>query len=82
MIIGNDRFFEVYVNCPIDVCADRDPKGIYAKAAAGSIKDFTGISAPYEPPESPSLIIATDRTSALDGAAQILEILRFAKIIS
>jgi len=80
-LVGNDRFFEVYVSCPVEVCAKRDPKGIYAKAMAGLIKDFTGISAPYESPESPSLVIASDRTSASNGAEQIVEILRSGKII-
>ena len=80
-LVGNDRFFEVYVNCPIETCAERDPKGIYAKAAAGLIKDFTGITAPYEAPESPSLIISSDRSSALHGAERIIEILRLSEII-
>jgi len=69
------------VNCPVDVCAQRDTKGIYVKAKAGVIKEFTGISAPYEPPESPCLIVASDRTSAVDAAKQVFDLLRSAKII-
>ena len=49
-LVGKDRFFEIYVQCPISVCESRDPKGIYRKARQGLIKDFTVISAPYETP--------------------------------
>jgi adenylylsulfate kinase len=80
-LIGKDRFFEVYIQCPVDVCAERDLKGIYAKAKAGLIKDFTGISAPYEAPEAPSLIIASDQTSAAAAVQQILTLLRATGII-
>jgi len=80
-LVGGDRFFEIYVNCPVDVCAQRDTKGIYVKAKAGVIKEFTGISAPYEPPESPCLMIASDRTSAVDAAKQVFDLLRSIKII-
>ncbi len=60
---GPGRFVEVYVNTPIEVCQHRDPKGLYAKAHAGEIKDFTGVSAPYEVPESPELVLNTqDKT--------------------
>ena len=54
---------EVYVNTPIEVCQHRDPKGLYAKAHAGEIKDFTGVDAPYEVPKSPELFLNTqDKT--------------------
>ncbi len=52
-IIGKDDFLEVFVNTPIDVCEQRDPKGLYKKARAGEIKNFTGISSPFEEPENP-----------------------------
>lgn len=52
-------FYEVYVNAPLAVCADRDPKGLYRKAFAGEIADFTGVSAPYEPPENPDIVLDT-----------------------
>jgi adenylylsulfate kinase len=58
-IIGTDRFFEVYLNTPIEICERRDIKGLYKKAHAGIVKDFTGISSPYEPPEDANLIIDT-----------------------
>lgn len=56
-IVGADRFVEIYVDCPIEECIKRDPKGIYQKAINGEIKNFTGISSPYEVPESPDLTI-------------------------
>jgi bifunctional enzyme CysN/CysC len=58
---AGDRFFEVYVKAPLEVCEKRDPKGLYRKARAGLIPDFTGVSAPYEPPEAPELIIETEK---------------------
>jgi len=56
-------FIEVYVNAPVNVCIQRDPKGLYAKAAAGEIKHFTGVSALYEPPLKPELELPTDQLS-------------------
>lgn len=64
-------FLEVFVNAPLAVCEHRDPKGLYAKARAGLIKDFTGISAPYEPPIRPELELRTDQ---LDVAACVAAI--------
>ena len=77
-IIGSDRFVEVYVNAPIEVCERRDPKGLYAKARAGMIKDFTGISAPYEPPTSPEVEIWTNQLNLEDSVAKILAFLALA----
>lgn len=57
--IGGNRFVEVYINTPLDVCEARDPKGLYRKARAGQCPDFTGISAPYEIPENPDLTVST-----------------------
>jgi adenylylsulfate kinase len=56
---GKGRFIEVYLDVPVDVCEQRDPKGLYKKARAGEIQDFTGISAPYEAPEKPEIRIDT-----------------------
>ena len=56
-VIGSDRFFEIHVSTPLAVCEKRDPKGLYRKARAGEIREFTGISAPYEPPERPALAV-------------------------
>ena len=61
-IIPDGQFIEVYVNAPLEVCEQRDPKGLYAKARAKEIKEFTGISAPYEPPAQPELELRTDQT--------------------
>jgi len=81
-LVGKDEFIEIYVQCPVEVCADRDPKGIYQKAKQGIIKNFTGISAPYEPPENPSLVIDTIRLTPLEAAEKVIEILRDKKMIS
>ncbi len=71
-IVGSDRFIEVFVDCPIDVCIERDPKGIYAKALAGEIKNFTGISAPYEPPENPDFVVNADKEDFVAVAKEIV----------
>lgn len=62
-IVGKDNFFEVFVNTPIAECERRDIKGLYAKARNGEIKDFTGVSSPYEPPTNPNIIIDTSKLS-------------------
>jgi adenylylsulfate kinase len=80
-LVGDERFIEVYVECPVDVCAERDPKGMYAKAKAGVIKEFTGISAPYEPPKSPCVTIRSDLTSVREAGLQILHVLGVRGII-
>jgi len=56
-------FYECYVKCPLEVCEQRDPKGLYKRARAGEILNMTGLSAPYEEPENPELIVETDRDS-------------------
>lgn len=71
-IIGPDCFREVYVSTPLAVCESRDPKGLYGKARAGKVLEFTGVSSPYEPPDRPALILDTAQL-ALEGAiAQLL----------
>jgi adenylylsulfate kinase len=70
-----DRFIEVYTQAPLEVCEERDVKGLYAKARAGEIKEFTGISDPYEPPENPEILIHTDKQSPEESAQQILDYL-------
>ena len=72
-IIGSDLFFEVFVNCPLEVCEERDVKGLYAKARNGEIKKFTGIDAPFENPAEPSLEIRTDLHSVEECQAQLLD---------
>ncbi len=58
MIIG-EKYFEVFIECPIEICESRDVKGLYAKARSGEIKNFTGIDAPFEAPKKPHLVIST-----------------------
>jgi adenylylsulfate kinase len=60
-IIGEENFFEIYVNAPLEVCEERDTKGLYKKAREGKIADFTGISAPFEVPKNPHLEVRTDQ---------------------
>lgn len=62
-IIGEKDFFEVFVNCPFEVCAERDVKGLYKKALNGEIKNFTGLDAPFDHPQNPSLELKTDQHS-------------------
>jgi adenylylsulfate kinase len=71
-LCGNDSFIEVYVDCPLDVCEERDPKGSYKKARAGVIKDFTGVSAPYEKPENPDIHLETDKLTVEDCVQTIM----------
>jgi adenylyl-sulfate kinase len=68
-------FIEVHVHAPLDVCEKRDPKGLYAKARAGKIQAFTGVSAPYEVPTDPEITVATDRLSVSQAVTEILECL-------
>ena len=68
-------FYEVHISTPLDVCEERDTKGFYAKARAGEITDFTGISAPYEAPEHPDLTIDTSQVSLDDAVTQVLALI-------
>jgi adenylyl-sulfate kinase len=70
---GNAEFIEVFVDAPLEVCEARDPKQLYKKARAGQIREFTGIDAPYEPPEDPEIVVHTDRQSVDESIATILE---------
>jgi len=60
-LVKEDEFIEVFVKCSIDECERRDPKGMYKKAKAGQVKEFTGISAPYEEPKNPEVVLETDK---------------------
>ncbi|MBI3783554.1 MAG: adenylyl-sulfate kinase [Deltaproteobacteria bacterium] len=66
------EFIEVYVDCPVEVCEQRDPKGHYKKARTGEMKEFTGVSAPYEPPQKPEITVHTDRESEAQSVQAIL----------
>lgn len=70
-----DRFIEVFVRAPLAVCEERDPKGLYAKARANQIQNFTGISAPYEAPLHPEIELRTDRLSVSQSVTKIMDLL-------
>jgi adenylyl-sulfate kinase len=70
--IGNDRFVEVYVRCSLDELVRRDVKGLYAKALAGEVKHFTGVSDPYEAPESPDVTVDSEAESVEESVSKIL----------
>jgi len=72
-IVGSSNFIEVYVSTPLEVCEQQDTKGLYAKARKGEIKGFTGIDAPYEPPESADIIIDTGEVQITEAVGIILE---------
>ena len=72
---NDGTFIEVYVDCPVDVCEGRDPKGMYQKARQGIIKEFTGISAPYEAPENPEIHLRTGQYTVGECVDQILDYL-------
>jgi bifunctional enzyme CysN/CysC len=72
-LVPAERFMEVFVKCDIEVCIRRDPKGLYAKALSGEIPEFTGISAPYEEPEHPEVLVESDVQSVDDIVDQILD---------
>lgn len=75
-------FFEVYVSTPIEVCEQRDRKGLYAKARAGLIKEFTGISDPYEAPEKPELVLDTRGSSVEEEAEKVVQLIHTAGFLS
>jgi len=72
-IVGKENFVEVFVNTPIQECEKRDVKGLYAKARAGEIKDFTGVNAPYEAPQNPDVEIDTSKSSIEDSVSIIFK---------
>ena len=71
-LLGPGEFIEVYVQAPLDVCEERDPKGLYKKARAGEIKGFTGIDDPYEEPLKPEMVIETDKLSPQEACVEII----------
>ena len=74
-LCGEDSFIEVFVDCSLEICEQRDPKGAYKKARAGIIKEFTGISAPYESPEHPEIHLRTDQISVDECVQTIINYL-------
>lgn len=74
-IIGKDDFVEVYVDTPLSVCEERDVKGLYKKARTGEVKNFTGISAPFEAPEHPALRLDTSKLTIQQSVGKLLELI-------
>ena len=72
-LVPQERFFEIFVSCDIEICKKRDPKGLYAKAISGEIPQFTGISSPYEEPTSPEIVVESDVHSVNECVNQIIE---------
>jgi bifunctional enzyme CysN/CysC len=75
-LLGEGEFIEVFVDTPLEICMQRDPKGLYAKAKAGAIKNFTGIDSPYEPPQAPELVLKTVAADPALEAERVLAYLR------
>ena len=76
MLFEDEEFIEIFVDTPLDVAENRDPKGLYKKARKGQIPNFTGISSPYEPPESPELRLGNVNCSVEEQVLTILESLK------
>ncbi|MBK5232578.1 MAG: adenylyl-sulfate kinase [Thermoleophilia bacterium] len=76
-----DRFIEVYIEASVDACAARDVKGLYAKAFSGEIKEFTGVSDPYEAPENPEVVIHTEEHEPEESAAMLITYLEERELI-
>ncbi|HTZ16912.1 MAG TPA: adenylyl-sulfate kinase, partial [Dissulfurispiraceae bacterium] len=81
-LVGEADFIEVYCKCPIEVCEQRDVKGLYRKAKAGEIKEFTGISSPYEEPQRCDLILDTSVTPLEKCVSKIIRLLQKRGVIS
>ncbi|WP_337098200.1 adenylyl-sulfate kinase [Paenibacillus sp. YIM B09110] len=75
-LFPNDEFIEVFVKCPLEVCETRDPKGMYKKARKGEIQEFTGISAPYEEPLSPEIVIESNTQTLEQSVKQVIQYLK------
>lgn len=80
-LIGDADFIEVHVHCPVAICESRDVKGMYQKARAGLIKEFTGISSPYEEPEQPDLVVNTGEETLAESVSKVMTLLRQRAVI-
>ena len=72
-LVDSGRFYEIYVKCPLEVCEQRDVKGLYKKARQGKIKNYTGVSAPYEEPLNPDLVLDSDKLGLEECVEQIVQ---------
>ncbi len=75
-IVGEENFIEVFVNTPLEICEQRDVKGLYKKARAGEIKNFTGIDSPYEAPENPAIVVPTHIIPLDESIIELMEFLK------
>ena len=80
-LIDDDQYLEIFVDCDLETCQQRDPKGLYKKVSEGVIKNFTGFSAPYEPPQNPEIVIKSDAMTVEESVDKIMLALRDAGII-
>ena len=80
-LLPQGKFFEIFCDAPLDICEERDPKGLYKKARAGEIPEFTGISAPYEAPDKAELTLKTGTESLEESTRRVLDMLATSKII-
>ncbi len=74
-LVGEENYLEVFVDCPLSICEERDVKGLYAKARKGLIKNFTGIDSPYERPKNADLVIKSDQMEVEEAIAKILKLI-------
>jgi adenylylsulfate kinase len=81
-LAGEGEFIEIFCKCSLDVCEKRDQKGLYKKARAGEVPEFTGISAPYEEPENPEIIVETDKKTIEQGVSKIISYLEKKGVIT
>jgi adenylylsulfate kinase len=81
-ILMEDEFIEIYIKCPLNICEERDPKGLYKKARNGEIQNFTGITDPYEEPNNPDVIINSDCETIDDSIEKIIQFLLNKNIIT
>ena len=81
-LVAPEDFIEIYCQCPLEVCERRDVKGMYAKARKGMIANFTGISAPYEPPEAPELVLDTANQPLEKCVAEVLALLEQRRVLA
>lgn len=80
-IVGADSFLEIHCDCSVEICEQRDVKGLYEKARAGMIKSYTGISSPYEVPERPTLHLETGKEAMADCVDRVMDVLRGGGVI-
>lgn len=81
-LLPEGAFWEIFVSCPLELCLQRDPKGLYKKAINGEINEFTGVSSPYEPPESPEMQVETDKYSVDECVEMIIARMIEKKVIT